>query len=110
MTTPDPALTALAYGLYTAWQRGAGIFATGEPLPTKAWNDLRDCDRERYLRRAMRFRQNAHLRPALRFYESWPECAPHYTKPWDRISPGLRALWATVAEEWAALEAERRAA
>ena len=106
MTTPDP---ALAYGLYLAWQRGVATF-TGQPCQTKAWSQFRDCDQVTYLHRAERFQKKAHLHPALRFYTAWPEDAEHYVKPFDRISPGLRALWATVADEWAALEAERRAA
>ena len=109
MTTPDPTRDDLAYALYASFQRGAGIYAQGEPYPLKAWADLPDHHRERYRRRADRFRARAHIRPlAERLYEAWWD--ELYTKPFDRISDGLRALWWRVAEEYAAVTAEDQAA
>lgn len=110
MTTPDPAIDALAYALYVSFQRGAGIFAQDEPYPVKAWHDLPDHYRERYLHRADRLHTNPGygLTLAHRLYLAWwPD---RYVKPFDRISDGLRALWWRVGEEYAALTAERRAA
>ena len=108
MTTPDQSRDALAYALYLAWQRGAGRYATGAPYPTHPWSALRDCQQEQYRLRADRFRQKAHLAPAHRLYLSWSE--DRYVKPFDRVNAGVRVLWWTVAEELAALVAEREAA
>jgi hypothetical protein len=98
----------LAYRLYEAMQHGAGHYATGRPYPVRAWDAMRDCDRERFRRRADRYQALAALPRAHRIYAAW--FFDGYVPPFPQLTLGVRALWLCVAEAWSDLAAHEQEA